>query len=103
MKPSILISGTIAATTTAFVRVTRDQLPATVFAAGLAGAEAVAVSLLAADVSEEDAAAGDLLALTSGGTAWTLDVDNNVLILSGPGHYHLSIDSSAGAVKIGVY
>ena len=85
------------------MRVTRDQVPATVFADGLAGAEEVAVSLLISSVNEEDAGAGDLMALTSGGTAWTLDVDNNVLILSGPGHYHLSIASSAGDVKIGVY
>lgn len=103
MKPSILISGTIAAATTATAQVTRDNLPATVFAKGLAGVEAVAVSLLAASVSEEDAEAGDWLAVTSGGTAWSLDVDNNILILTAPGVYQLSIDSSAGAVSIGLY
>ena len=102
MKPSILISGTIEAETTATIHVPHGAVH-TIFANGLDGTEAVAVSLLAADVDEGDAAAGDWLALLVAGAAVQLDVDTPSRLLEGPGVYQLSIAASAGAIKVGVY
>lgn len=100
MRPTILISGTIAATTRAQFTVERAHQPVTVFAAGLAGTEKVTIQLLKADTNEP--ASSDFFTITSGGADYVLDVDTNVRTIVGPGTYQLVIDSSAGAVAIGI-
>lgn len=90
MTPTILISGTIEAATTAVFDIRQNQR-ATLFAHGLAGSEAVAVSLV---IDPATVLAQSSLALSTSAT---------MREISAPGQYQVSISSSAGAVKIGVF
>lgn len=91
MVPQTLISGTISGATTAVFEVRRA--PALLFVQGLAGVEAVAVNLVGSSA----------FALSTGGNAWELDVDDNNRTLDAPGQYEVSISSSAGAILVGLY
>lgn len=87
MTPNILIEGTIAAPTTAEFTIVHG--PALLFCSGLAGAEVVTLNL-------------------SNGAAYfdsklSLVVATPILTLTSPGQYQVSIASSTGAVKVGIY
>lgn len=90
MTPTILFSGTIAESTSGVFDLRQNQR-ATIFAAGLAGAETVSVALIVDS------------ATTLTQVALALSTSATMRELTAPGQYMLTCASSAGAVKIGVF
>ena len=65
--------------------------PVAVFAAGLAGAETIAIEVSVCDT---------WTALKIDGSAVVLDLNTNHKMISGPGYYRLVKPSTAGAVNV---
>lgn len=103
MKASILFSGAAAAQKFIF-SVSREDLPMSLFAGGLAGAEACAVEFLPTESDASEAADAEWLGLQQGGSAVTVTATNNLVRIDQPGNYRVVAPASAaGAITIGLY
>lgn len=90
MTPTILISGTIETPATNVFEVRQGQR-ATLFATGLAGAEAVVVGFV---INSATVAAQSSLSLSPATT---------MREISAPGEYQVSVAESAGDIVVGVF
>lgn len=95
MKPSILISGTIAAPTAGKFSLEDGGRPAMIYAEGLAGAETAVLQVMTSD--------GTYLSLVDGSGALQLSATVTVLKVDMPGEYQVLVASSVGAIEVGCY
>jgi len=101
MKASELINADLDAETKKIFTV--EKAPATLFARGLAGVEAVAIEVLASNSDPDSAADAEWQAVIQGSNALVLDANNTLLTLSSPGNYRFVAPATAGVVVIGMY